>query len=129
MSDQIGQMRKGTTKVAILKLLADAEGPLHGYEMKRRLEALSDGFFRFREGLIYPALHRMEREGLLKSRWVEGTGARQRRVYSLTPRGYQALAAELEQWRIFAGHLIRLLGLQVRPGSENVESADTAPET
>lgn len=114
MSDQIGQigqMRKGTTRVAVLRLLADAQEPLHGYEMKRRLEALSDGYFRFQEGLIYPTLHRMEREGLLESRWVEGTSARQRRVYSLTQEGFQALAAEMEQWRTFTRHLVELLGL------------------
>ena len=54
MAAKFDQMRKGTTSVAILKLLVDEDEPLHGYEIIRRVEERSQGYFRFKEGLIYP---------------------------------------------------------------------------
>ena len=112
MPSELDQMRKGTTQVAILKLLADAEEPLHGYEIIQKLEARSQGFFRFKEGLIYPTLHRMERRGLLKSRWVDEPGKRRRKVYSVTTRGRHQLEAELRQWEEFSHGMGLLLGLE-----------------
>jgi PadR family transcriptional regulator PadR len=91
MAGKFDQMRKGTTTVAILKLLADEEEPLHGYEIIRRLEARSQGYFRFKEGLIYPRLHRMEHDGLLESRWLGERGTRRRKVYAVTEKGRRQL--------------------------------------
>jgi len=109
MTGKIDQMRKGTTTVAILKLLADEEEPLHGYEIIRRLEARSQGYFRFKEGLIYPRLHRMEQDGLLKSRWLGEPGTRQRKVYTVTEKGHRQLETELRQWKIFRQGMSLLL--------------------
>ena len=106
---RIDQMRKGTTTVAILKLLVDVEEPLHGYEIIRQLEARSQGFFQFKEGLIYPALHRMQKEGLLKSRWLGEPGTRRRKVYTVTERGRRQLKAELRQWEDFRRGMSLLL--------------------
>jgi len=111
MSD-LDQMRKGTTHLLILKLLSDAGEPLHGYEIIRRLEGASDGSFRFKEGLIYPALHRLEQDGLLKSSWQELGASRRRKVYALTEKGQQRLRQELLRWREFSQHVNRLLGLE-----------------
>ncbi len=112
MPGELDQMRKGTTQVAILKLLADADEPLHGYEIIQKLEARSQGYFRFKEGLIYPTLHRMEREGLLKSRWLGEPGTRRRKVYSITARGRRELQANLRQWEDFSRGVGLLLGLE-----------------
>jgi len=112
MPGELDQMRKGTTQVAILKLLADAGEPLHGYEIIQRLEARSQGYFRFKEGLVYPTLHRMEQEGLLKSRWVDEPGKRRRKVYSVTARGRRQLEAELRQWEDLSRGVSLLLGLE-----------------
>jgi len=109
MADTLGQMRKGTTVVAILKLLADVEEPLHGYEMMQRLEARCEGVFEFREGLVYPTLHRMQREGLLESRWLGEPGQRRRKMYRITDKGRDRLQAELENWERFARGINRLL--------------------
>jgi PadR family transcriptional regulator PadR len=109
MADILGQMRKGTTVMAILKLLADVDEPLHGYEMMQRLEARSEGVFEFREGLIYPTLHRMQREGLLESRWLGKPGQRRRKMYTITDKGRERLQTELETWERFAGGMSRLL--------------------
>ena len=103
-------MRKGTTKVVILKLLYDVSEPLHGYELIQRLEARSEGHFRFKEGLIYPTLHRLEQEGLLESSWKGEPGTRRRKVYKLTDRGRRQLEIELEQWKAFRRGMSLLLG-------------------
>jgi DNA-binding PadR family transcriptional regulator len=112
MTGKIDQMRKGTTTVAILKLLVDVEEPLHGYAIIQRLEARSQGFFQFKEGLIYPTLHRMQKGGLLKSRWLGEPGTRRRKVYTVTDKGRRQLEAELRQWEDFRHGMGLLLGLE-----------------
>ena len=110
MPDQIDQMRKGTTVVAILKLLVDVGEPMHGYEMIQRLEERSEGLFSFKEGLIYPTLHRMEKEELLASRWLGQPGSRRRKVYTVTDKGRRQLEVELGQWDRFRHGMTLLLG-------------------
>jgi PadR family transcriptional regulator PadR len=112
MAGKLDQMRKGTTTVVILKLLVDKGEPLHGYEIIRRLEARSQGYFDFKEGLIYPRLHRMEQEGLLESRWLGQPGTRRRKVYTVTDKGRRQLEADLRQWETFRQGMSLLLGLE-----------------
>lgn len=109
---KIEQMRKGTTTMVILKLLADADEELHGYEIMRRLEASSHGQFRFHEGLIYPRLHQMEKEDLVSGRWENGPSARRRKVYAITERGAAQLRADVESWQDLSRAINRLLGLE-----------------
>lgn len=109
--DKLDQMRKGTTTLAILKLLSDTGEPMHGYQIARALESRSLGSFQFKEGLVYPRLHQMEREGLLRSEWEGKRGSRRRKVYAPTAEGKQRLAEELEQWQAFNVSMGRLLGL------------------
>ena len=111
-SDSIEQMRKGTTTLAILKLLVDAGEPMHGYRMIQELEDRSRGIFAFNEGLIYPRLHQMEHDGLLKSRWEGEPGTRRRKVYTVTERGRRQLEAEMEQWETFRRGMSLLLGME-----------------
>lgn len=85
-----------------LLLLAIVERePAHGYRIVESLRERSRDAFDLAEGTIYPALHRLEREGLLQSRWqtVEG---RRRRVYRLTGGGKGALARRRDEWKAFA---------------------------
>jgi len=109
------QMRKGTTTLVVLKLLVDRGEPMYGYQIIRHLEERSDGYFQFKEGLIYPRLHQMEREGLLRSEWLGEPGTRRRKVYAVTEAGLRRLEEELAQWRTFRATLNRML--------------DTAPES
>jgi PadR family transcriptional regulator, regulatory protein PadR len=109
--DALDQMRKGTTTLAILKLLADAAEPMHGYQIIQVLESRSQGYFHFKEGLIYPRLHQMEQEGLLRSLWLGEPGTRRRKVYTITDDGRARLRAELEQWENFSLKMDRLLGV------------------
>ena len=84
-----------------LVLAALAAEPAHGYGIIRRLRLSSGDVFRLAEGAVYPALHRLERDGLVKSRWTNVRG-RRRRVYRITPSGSEALAVRRVEWQTFA---------------------------
>jgi len=85
----------------LLLLAAVQPGPMHGYAIAETLRVRSNRMFDLPEGTLYPALHRLERAGLLSSRWSEVNG-RRRRVYQLTRKGQQALATRHGEWRDFA---------------------------
>lgn len=89
------QTLKGHLEALILKALEP--GPAHGYAIVQQLRARSDGTFDLPEGTIYPALHRLEKATLVKSRWAEVSG-RRRRVYTLTRKGKAQLAAKETEW-------------------------------
>jgi DNA-binding PadR family transcriptional regulator len=106
------QMRKGTTTVIILNLLADLDRPMYGYEIIQELESRSQGYFRFKEGLIYPRLHEMERQGLLKSKWQGREGTRRRKYYRITSAGQNRLEKELQSWQTFTSQVNQILGVE-----------------
>ncbi len=85
----------------LLLLAAVHSNPSHGYAIAEILRSRSDGAFDLPEGTLYPALHRLERAGLLSSSWSEVNG-RRRRVYQLTRMGHRALAKRQGEWRDFA---------------------------
>lgn len=100
---------RGGAHLDLLLLSVLVTGPAHGYGVIARLRERSDGSFDLAEGSVYPALHRMEREGLLASRW-DASGERRRRVYQITGAGRSALAAKREQWRSFSRSVHRVVG-------------------
>jgi DNA-binding PadR family transcriptional regulator len=90
-------------------LLATLEaGPRHGYAVMEALRAGSGGRIDLPTGTVYPALHRLEQGGLVRSSW-SAQGGRRRRSYELTGAGRRALATERSQWREFAGAVSALL--------------------
>ncbi|HLO14794.1 MAG TPA: helix-turn-helix transcriptional regulator [Anaerolineales bacterium] len=95
----IGEALKGHLDLLLLAVLA--EGPAHGYAVIESLRSRSSGTFDLPEGTIYPALHRLESQGLLRSRWSEDS-ARRKRIYQLTPKGQQALVQRQEEWKKFS---------------------------
>jgi DNA-binding PadR family transcriptional regulator len=88
-------MQRG--QLDLLLLAALARGPGHGYALIERLRERSEGAFDFPEGTIYPALHKLEAGGLVRSRWTEA-GGRRRRVYSITRLGRAALRRRAGEW-------------------------------
>ena len=84
----------------LLLLAAVQARPAHGYAIALVLRARSDQALDLPEGTLYPALHRLERDGLLASRWAEVNG-RRRRVYQLTRKGERALTRQHAEWRNF----------------------------
>jgi PadR family transcriptional regulator PadR len=106
------QMRKGTTTVILLNLLADVGRPMYGYEIIQELEARSQGYFQFKEGLIYPRLHELERRGYLRSEWQGDEGSRRRKFYAITDTGRHRLERELQGWQSFTEQVNQLLGVE-----------------
>jgi PadR family transcriptional regulator len=100
------ELLKGHLDLLVLTALRSEPG--HGYLVLDRLRRLSDGEFALPEGTIYPALHRLERDGLLASRETTHQG-RRRRVYSLTPAGRKALVGKRAEWERFAAGIARTL--------------------
>jgi PadR family transcriptional regulator, regulatory protein PadR len=103
-----GEMLKGHLDMIVLAALS--AGPAHGYAVIEEIRRKSGRAFDLPEGTIYPALHRLEQAGLLASRWVTAESGRQRRVYSLTKRGNQALAKRRAVWQQFSDAINGLLG-------------------
>ena len=98
--EQQKELLKGSTESLLMALLA--EQPMYGYQLLKELERRSNGYFRFREGTLYPALHRLEQEQLLEGSWQRAPGGQNRRYYSLTEDGHFALATRLHQWDGFS---------------------------
>jgi PadR family transcriptional regulator, regulatory protein PadR len=89
----------GSLDLLLLSVLGSGEA--HGYAVITRLRAASDGAFDLPEGTVYPALHRLESDGLLSSRWDTSTG-RRRRAYSLTAAGQAARRKKRREWQTFS---------------------------
>src|SRR4051812_3579683 len=88
-----------TVEMLILKVID--QGPTYGYEITQTVAARSEGYFDLKEGSLYPALHRLERQKLLKSSWREADG-RRRKYYELTVAGRKELATRKRAWAEFA---------------------------
>ena len=101
---------KGSLELLLLAVLAPA--PAHGYAVIGALRQRSDGEFDLPEGTVYPALHKLEREGLIGSAWEVAAG-RRRRVYALTPRGVHALQAQRAEWAMFQRGVHSVLAVSV----------------
>jgi PadR family transcriptional regulator len=86
----------------LLLLTVLAAGPAHGYRVIERLRDQSGGAFDLPEGTVYPALHRLERDGLLQSSWTQDE-RRRRRVYAITPAGRGTMEGKRRDWAAFAG--------------------------
>ncbi|MCA2219248.1 helix-turn-helix transcriptional regulator [Jidongwangia harbinensis] len=99
---------KGHLDLLLLAVLADA-GPVHGYAVITALRERSEGVFDVPEGTVYPALHRLERAGLVISRWEQAT-PRRRRVYELTTDGRHARTAKQSEWRRFVTGVQAVIG-------------------
>jgi PadR family transcriptional regulator, regulatory protein PadR len=101
------EVLKGHLDALLLATLT--EGPRHGYAIKEALRAGSGGRFDLPTGTVYPALHRLERAGLIRGSWSTVNG-RRRRSYRLTAAGERALSQERSSWREFSTAVTALLG-------------------
>jgi DNA-binding PadR family transcriptional regulator len=98
----------GAVGVLILGLLA--ERAMYAYEMLREAEQRSAGTFRLKEGTIYPALHQMERSGLLQATWRESQEGRPRKYYALTSKGRRQAQSKRRQWDGLLAAMRAILG-------------------
>jgi PadR family transcriptional regulator PadR len=86
---------KGSTDSLLLCLIG--QQPMYGYQIIRELENRSQGYFKYKEGTLYPALHRLEKSGLLSAQWHTTSGGRQRRYYHITEKGRDVLVERRTQ--------------------------------
>jgi PadR family transcriptional regulator len=89
------ELIKGGTDSLLLCLLG--QQPMYGYQIIRELENRSQGYFKYKEGTLYPALHRLEKSGLLSAQWHTASGGRQRRYYHITEKGRDVLVERRSQ--------------------------------
>ncbi|MCE2462664.1 MAG: helix-turn-helix transcriptional regulator [Dehalococcoidia bacterium] len=94
------ELLKGNTETLLLSLLAGEA--MYGYQIVKEMEKRSSGYFRFKEGTLYPALHRLEKAGLVEGYWEEVDSVLPRRFYHITSKGEKVLEERLNEWRRFS---------------------------
>jgi len=102
-----GELLQGTLPLLILRTLAT--GPNHGFAIARRIQIISKAVLRVEQGSLYPALHRMELDGLIEAYWDTTENNRQAKYYKLTKRGSRELSNETERWHAIAGAIAAIL--------------------
>src|SRR5262245_59312673 len=102
-----GELLQGTLPLLILRTLAT--GPNHGFAVARRIQQISKSVLKVEQGSLYPALHRMELDGLIESFWGTTENNRKAKYYRLTRRGARELTNETERWQAIAGAIAAVL--------------------
>lgn len=98
----------GSTVLLLLSLLQEKD--YYGYEMIKEIEQRSSSVFQFKEGTLYPVLHRMESQGFVKSYKATAETGKERKYYQITARGKTQLVKEKEQWNDFTVSVKKVLG-------------------
>jgi transcriptional regulator len=101
------ELLKGTLALLILSLLS--RKAMYGYEIAATVHRDTDGTFTWREGSLYPSLHKMQAEGLIRGEWEEKETGRKRRYYHITAKGRAALKQKLESWTELTRAVNRIL--------------------
>jgi transcriptional regulator len=101
---------QGTLDLLVLRILASS-GALHGFAMAERIAATSGDRLRVEEGSLYPALHRMEEAGWVKSEWKTSDNNRRARYYQITPRGKRRVVQVERDWKAHVDAVMRVLKL------------------
>jgi PadR family transcriptional regulator PadR len=99
---------QGTLDVLVLKTL-ELE-PMHGWGISQRIQQISENVLQVNQGSLYPALHRLEEQGLIQAKWGASENNRQAKYYELTRAGRKQLTQETENWERLAGAVGRILG-------------------
>jgi len=98
-----------STGVLILGVLRG--GASYGYDIVRQVNEVAGGAFTWQEGTVYPVLHKLEREGLVRAKWQESESGRRRKYYAITQAGHRALDEGKRQWEVFYQMIARLTGV------------------
>lgn len=92
----IRELKKGSIQLCILAVLKG--GKKYGFQIIKELRGLSSGYYDLKEGTLYPALHRLEKRGYLKSQWITQESGMPRKYYALTNKGVKALKEAKAEW-------------------------------
>ena len=98
---------RGSLDLLVLKTLSLE--PMHGWGISQRVQQISDGVLELNQGSLYPALQRLEKDGLITSEWGTTDNNRRARYYRITASGRKALGDEMDSWRRFAAGLEAVL--------------------
>lgn len=107
IQDKQMELLQGTLDLLILK--AVSLGPLHGYGVLLRIQQISGEELVIQQGSLYPALYRLEHQGVIAGEWGESENNRKAKYYHLTPAGRRRLEAETEKWNRMAGIIAGIL--------------------
>jgi PadR family transcriptional regulator, regulatory protein PadR len=108
---------QGTLALMVLQTLRTM-GPQHGYGIARRIEQVSGDAIALNQGTLYPALVRLEQDGLIRARWGASENNRKAKFYALTRRGEKRLAAETARWSRVAGMMDKFINIGTAPETE-----------
>jgi transcriptional regulator len=108
MTDK-ADLLQGTLDMLVMRAVADE--PLHGYALVHRLKLISGGRLNVPQGSLYPALHRLENQGVLKAEWHDTPSGREAKFYRLTAKGRKRLASEVADWKELSIAIALALGL------------------
>lgn len=109
MGTEKAHMIKGTLDMLVLKVLSVE--PMHGWGISERIQQVSEDALQVNQGSLYGALHRLNREGWIRSEWRTTENNRRARYYELTRAGERQLGVEQEHWARLSGGVERILGL------------------
>jgi PadR family transcriptional regulator PadR len=109
MPAQHVDLPQGTLDLLILRTLA--LGPQHGWGISERVQQISSDVLRIQQGSLYPALHRLERRGWIKSRWGTSENNRRAKYYELTKNGRRQLEVEEDAWKKMTAAVAQVLGM------------------
>jgi PadR family transcriptional regulator PadR len=100
---------QGTLDMLVMRAVTDE--PLHGYALVHRLKLISGGRLNVPQGSLYPALHRLENQGVLKAEWRDTPSGREAKFYRLTAKGRKRLESEVADWKELSAAIALVLGL------------------
>jgi len=109
------ELIKGTVLPVVLSLLK--ERPRYGYEMVQLVNARTNGALTWSEGTLYPVLHKLESDGLVRAEWRDSEGARRRRYYALTAAGRRELKHRSAEWKSFTAAVGAFLSASMEGGT------------
>ncbi len=110
--DDERELLRGNTPTLVLAVLNDA--PQHGYAIAREINRRSGNALKCKQGTLYPALHALERDGLIAGVWETGDGDRPRKIYALTDAGKAELARRIKTWSQFTTAVNEVIGGKLR---------------
>ncbi len=94
---------------SLLLFLINEHSQTYGYRLIKEIEERSNGYFRFKEGTVYPALRKLENEGLLQGEWKKLPNGQERRYYAITDQGRKLLQEKLAMWQSFSSAMAQVM--------------------
>lgn len=106
------ELAKGSTPLLVLSVLHTTD--MYGYQIIKELEIKSEFVFSLKEGTLYPILHALEKEGALKSYWLDNGKTRKRKYYQITDKGIKLLLKDKKEWNTYSTAVNKVVGGDVK---------------